>query len=334
MRFSQTRSELLASGVDPNTVRSRVRRGHYNRLAHGVYDANRATSIDEQWRRELELLLHRGGDDSAVSGVAAALVHGLDGYDLRFFRERPVTAISSMSGHVRDRRVMRSRVLTEHEMVDVEGLRVLSPVATVAWLGAYANVDAVELALESVLRGPDPRRPDVWNQNAMAALVQLSQQKRVPGRSELRLVLRRRGDVLPTASAAETQLALGLRAARVPLSRQVRVCVLDRRRASVGTFWLDFANVSTLLAVEVDGRIAHGTSTQIDRDYRRDNLLNSVFTIVRYSASTVRKERPAVVADIARRIADSPKDRSLPDGWSARAVPGGIELRSSRHLAA
>ena len=210
------------------------------------------------------------------------------------------------NGHVSDDGVRRSRLFLADRIVFVDGLAVTNPLDTVADLGHYADADQVELALESVLRGNDPRRPDVWHQDRFTELVALAQVRGSKGRAVLLQVLRRRGDVVPTGSAAETIAAIAFRENGVVLSRQVRVRIFDRRSRLWQTYWLDFADISRRLAIEIDGRLAHNSSAAVQRDYRRDNVLSSVFTVLRFTASEVARD-PAAVADaVQRRAIETP----------------------------
>jgi very-short-patch-repair endonuclease len=158
------------------------------------------------------------------------------------------------------------------------------------------------MALESVLRGEDTTKPDQWHPERLRALVdEVERHPRAPGRSEARLVLRRRGDVLPTGSAAETRGDLALRAAGVRLQRQARIRVYDGRGRLRHTYWVDFADVARRLALEIDGA-HHRTAAGVRRDYRRDNVLGRAFEVCRYAADDVRRHPERFVLDVRRRL--------------------------------
>ena len=301
-----SRAEALDNGYTPSGLASKVKRKNVIRLASGLYATASPTTADELWLRDLRLQIARSQIPTAVCGVAAALLHGLDGFELAFTTVRPLTAVTSMSGRTRASGVRRSRLFDASRIVVIDGIAVTNLVDTIADLGHYVSDDAVEIALESILRGDDPRRPQVWHRQRLAELSALKNHPASKGRAALARVLRRRGDVGPTWSGAETLAVLAMRGVGVVLTRQVRVRIYDSRRRLVYTYWLDFADVARLIAVEIDGKLGHATAVGTQRDYRRDNVLNSVFVVLRFTASEVRKDPMVMARTVQRRLAQTP----------------------------
>ncbi len=325
-----TRSDATLDGQNLHALESRVRRGKVDRLRHGMYATEKPTDDDAVWRRELRMLLLRCESDAAIGGIAAAILHRLDGFEPDYYAARPLTIVTSVHAHVRDKNIRRSRSFDVADTIDLDGLQVFDRIHTVAMLGRWASADEVEMAMESMFRGADPRRPDVWNRAALKTLTRLIEENpRRSGYAVAAQVLRRRGNVLPTGSGAETRAAIAFRNNKIDLVRQCKVRVIGRTGRVRYIYWLDFADVSRRLAVEIDGRLAHGTNEAVARDDVRENLLNNVFTVVRFSGSSVRSDPAAMCADLRRRIdRTSPLEGTvqLANGWRVVPTRNGVDL--------
>ena len=69
-------------------------------------------------------------------------------------------------------------------------------------------------------------------------------------------------------------------------------------------FELDAAWVDRRVAVELDGRAAHGTRLAFERDRERDRLLVAAgWRVVRVTWRQLREDRPALAADLRRILA-------------------------------
>ena len=301
-----SRADALRAGLTVSSLDTKIRRGSIERLARSLYAVSTPQDRDELWRRELRVLLGRSAIPSAVCGVSAALLHKLDGFEPGYYSERRLSVVTPVQAHIRDPAVRRSRTFDPARRVLVDSIPVTNLVDTIADLGRDVSLDQLEIALDSVLRGDEPKRPDIWHSERLAELQDMvSTHPRVPGRAELAVVLRRRGVVLPTGSAAETKAVIALRGANITLQRQVRVRIFDGRRRLRYTYWLDFGDIGRRVALEIDGRLGHGTADRIQRDYRRDNILNSVFVIVRFSATDVNNDVGTLVRDMQRRLSET-----------------------------
>ena len=109
----------------------------------------------------------------------------------------------------------------------------------------------------------------------------------------------------PQGARQKPRPSIALRGANITLQRQVRVRIFDGRRRLRYTYWLDFGDIGRRVALEIDGRLGHGTADRIQRDYRRDNILNSVFVIVRFSATDVNNDVGTLVRDMQRRLSET-----------------------------
>jgi hypothetical protein len=115
------------------------------------------------------------------------------------------------------------------DIVMVNGLAVTSITRTLSDLGRFVGADAVEAALNSALRGPDRRKPDVWNEELLGDIKRLCASTTTRrGIARLRLVVGRRGLVRPTGSYPETVLLMASRRSGIELEPQVEVRVVDK----------------------------------------------------------------------------------------------------------
>ena len=298
-----TRADWLDGGYTPSSLRNSVGRKRIERLAYGIYATSNPAEADELWFRDLRVLTSRSRTSVAICGVAAALLHGLDGFELAYYNERPLTAVTHMTGNIRAAGMRRSRLFDASRIVYIKGIAVTNVVDTVADLGYYVQDDDwVEIALESILRGDDPRQPDLWHCDRLSELIVIASRPGSKGYATLGRVLRRRGNVGPTYSAAETLAALGSRKVGLALQRQVRVRIFNRHHRLVYTYWLDFADIARRVAVEIDGKKGHATKEGTQRDYRRDNILGSVFTVLRYTAAEVRRDPSVMARQVQHRL--------------------------------
>lgn len=289
----------------------------------GIYI--RAATLDrrQRWMADLRALVARAGPLSAVSRRAAARLHGLEGRDTEehYF----VEAIAPMTSSARGPLVVRSRTLTADDVVEIDGLRVTSVARTLCDLGTKVSIQCLEQALESAVRGRDPKRPDVWNAVLLAELAKRTQAVTPrSGQAMLRqLLVARANGALPTASLAETVALQALRKAGFNPTTQARIDV--RMGQQPLTFWADLADLDRGLIVEVDGLEAHGSASAQDRDHRRQNVVTEALTMLRFSATTVLDNPRSMVAEVLRR---RNRLRITPNEWQVGSVhvvrqPGG-----------
>ena len=194
---------------------------------------------------------------------------------------------------------LRSRTLTAADVTAINGLRVTTVARTLADLGRFVTADELEFAVEHALRGPERWRPDVWDRELLADLIERSEHRNARGTTVLRAVLFRRGQSRPTGSWTETLLVQHLRRHNVELTRQPTIVVRTRRGRRIAIYFPDLGKLFRGYLVEVDGAVAHGTDKQIDRDDRRQNELLRGFHVYRGHVRRLLSQPDVVAAEIA-----------------------------------
>ena len=188
-----------------------------------------------------------------ASHRSAALLHGLEGIlGLPEESTIPLKAPNRPVGSHRTRSV-------DPYPTTIGGLLTTSLVRTLIDLADVCEVNQLEQALQSALRGTDPRRPDLWNRELLRALRNLALDYRQgSGSFRLQTVLDRRLDTdRPTGSFPESVLFQELRATGVPAISQPTLRIVDRHGATLDTLFPDIGIPNPLLLVEVDGVEAH-----------------------------------------------------------------------------
>ena len=297
-----TARERHEEGSSPWVIRRDVRMGALRPIHKGIYLATdegaEPDEVGARWRAELRAHVLRGGPLAAVSHRAAAQLWRFDGHWTNDIR---ITApwASGFHGAI----AVRSRTLEVGEVTVVDGLSVTTKGRTLADLGRFASLDECELAHQSALRGPDPRRPDLCDEELHAELLVRSQAKRRPGRAGLLAMLQRHPPgSRPTGSIAETRAVQVLRMVGISLDRQFDVEFVDRHGRTVHRYFPDLSRLSHGLVVEIDGVDAHAGADALNRDLRRQNLLTEVFRVVRFSGSIPNRDPHYLQAEVARRL--------------------------------
>ena len=299
--------QAIASGYSRRQVYRLVAQGKWLRLREGVFLPTSNADADELWRENLAGLLLRY-PDAAISHRAAAMLHGMEGVT-----ERTVEATIAASAHRSPRGVHRTRY-PDPAPVLVEGLAATSVERTLRDLAAVSSAAVVEQALESKLRGPDPRRPDQWN-TALLALLRKSVDdgRSLPGTFRLRAVLARRSDTdRPTGSFPETLIIQTTRELGFDFVRQPTLNIKDGSGVVLDKFFPDVALPKFRILIEVDGAAAHSGAAALARDLRRQNKVVRGFRLLRFPAIDVLRNPRAVALEIQRDVF-----RSTPvgDSW-------------------
>jgi very-short-patch-repair endonuclease len=312
MQIVKSSLELSREGVGRNTRERQVRLGHWKRLSPGRYLTNPDASPLERWLSELHQLQRSCSEQAVVSHRSAAILHGFDGFRLpnEFGRIEPAWPVDLTTPHNIAKRTftLRSRKQERRDNWQLIGnLWVTSPERTLLDLGSVVEPNLLELALESAIRGTDPRKPHHWNRELLDRVVKLSKENPLaPGIACLQEVLGRRPiDTHPTGSIAETFALQGMRAYGLgDLERQAEIRIVDQHGRLRVTFYADFGGLDRGLLVEIDGTAGHSGEDNMQRDDRRQNLLHSVFTVVRFRAA-VALHQPQTVGLEASRLWNS-----------------------------
>lgn len=217
-----------------------------------------------------------------VSGSWAAWWHGL--------RTEPVGALtvtaprSSGARSWQDVRVRR-RDLAAADIALVDGVRVIRrPLAALENAGFTDGQNVVDRALQRHVSLEDLNRAMARFSNAAGATA---------ARAALAVVQD------GTVSPPERELAAAMREAGLTSVRPgVSVWAGGRR------CWLDFADVTARVAIEVDGVAFHSDPTAFASDRERQNaLVTDGWVVLRYTPSQIRRDSARIVAEIAAVLA-------------------------------
>ncbi len=265
-------------------------------------DDSKAHEAEQAWRAKLALRLAQAGEPAAIGVRSAARLHGFDGFDR-------VTAIDLMAfnrHHPRGAKVFRSRTLVLHDIVHMDGLAVTSRARTLLDLGRVESVDTVECAVESAVRGPDPKQPRLFDAELLAELYDRAfpiHQR--TGTAVTADALRRRPPgAIPTGSIAETRAVQALRRDSVrDVARQTQVRFIGAGGQIIHCFFIDLDIQNGSLFLETNGAIAHGGGVMTKRDVERNNLISLHFELLVVPASDVLYRPSAFVREVQQRLA-------------------------------
>jgi hypothetical protein len=310
-----TMDQAIANGTSRSKVYRLVTAGTWIRLHEGVFLTEPNRTGRNLWLAEVSGHIIRGGKGSMASHRAAAMLHSLEGVS-GFPIEVTVPANSTHKAMHRSQRPEPNPQL-------VEGIPTTSLVRTLLDLGQVCPSNVLEQAVESALRGNDPRRPDIWNVRILSELrlASATDQYRRVGNFTVRRVLERRSDEdRPTGSYPETLLFQALRDIGVSAVRQPTLHISDPNGLHLDTLFPDLAIPHLQTIFEVDGSAAHSTPGALERDLLRQNKLVRAFNVFRFPASHILQDPAALAAVIARSIADLPINETHPLSWSSKGM--------------
>ncbi|MDH3295833.1 MAG: DUF559 domain-containing protein [Acidimicrobiia bacterium] len=257
-----TRRELLEAGLSSSTISARVSQGFLSAVWPGLYEVPEMANQHTPLFRAVKSVT-----GSALSHQSAGWVWeaplGLSKLD----ESVHVTAArngtrTDMPGVVRHR---TRRPFEEDIRYPIDGLPVLSPARTILDLAGEPTIGnrrlshIVETQITAGRVQPDE----------LSGLLLRPGLRGVSGARRLRAVVDNLLDDEPVADSMLERLFVQVLADHGigGFRRQVAVPWYDGRRGVV-----DFANVSTELIVEVDGRRWHATGQAMTEDRRRDRL--------------------------------------------------------------
>ena len=247
-----SRTQLIAAGIGPGAIDTRLRGHRLHRLHRGVYAVGHVALVP--LAREMAAAL-ACGEHAAVSHRSAAAVWRL----LEARESEPVDVTVTGSGRTRPGlRIHRSRRLAPEDVRRHDGLPVTSPARTLIDFADTAADRELERATAEALtrRLVDARR-------LLAATAGY------PGRrgvSRLQRLLDSEEPTTVTRSEAEERFLALARAAELP-PPEVNVPVLGHE--------VDFHWREQRLVVEIDGFRFHSSRGAFERDRRRDAELQS-----------------------------------------------------------
>ena len=275
--------------------------------------ARKAYGEDRFWKACLCAQLYLGGPGSMVSHRAAAKLHNLEG-----IRGYPIEITIPHDAPHRPPGSHRSTVIDTNTVL-LDGLTSTTLVRTLIDLANVCTLEQIEQALESALRGPDRRRPDLWNTQLLTELRQATQANpRRPGNFLLRTVLNRRTTQdRPTGSLPETILWQALYRIGITAVRQPSLYIVDESGRQLDVFFPDLALPTLRLLVEIDGLSAHSSQQSLARDLHRQNKLTSGFVILRFTAAEIFQDPDRIAEQIRRATL---RLEVLPNAWTIGGV--------------
>ena len=235
------RFQLLALGVEPTLIKRRLRAGHWEHLAPGVYGlpAHRDT-----WDRRLWVVYLAAGARAVVSHHAAAALYGLTGFPRKVLA---VTVPHRQHLRVLGATVHQTRDLPDHHWLNFGGRRMTTLARTLVDLAATTSRLRLDRAYEDAL---------LAGHLTHARMHRCFEELLVPGRkgmTKLAAVLDHRGPgFVPAASELEHRL---LAVCALVDLEPVRQFPLPSRGEVAGL--VDAAFVEAKLILEADGRRWH-----------------------------------------------------------------------------
>jgi very-short-patch-repair endonuclease len=275
-----SRAQLLAAGISPGAIATRLNRHQLHQLHRGVYAVGHTALVP--LAREMAAVL-ACGPGAALSHWSAAWL-----WRLLALASGPIDVTVPRSNRRRPGlHVHRSRSLAPEDTKIHRGIPVTSPARTLLDLAEVASARELERAFDEALTQRLTTRP------ALVALVERSQGHR--GTGKLRALVNRGEEPALTRSEAEERFLAILREAGLP-TPEVNTYVA---RHLVDFLWRECS-----LVVEVDGYRFHSSRSAFERDRVRDAELDAAgFRVIRVTWRQLVQEPMAVVARIARALA-------------------------------
>ncbi|MGH9128290.1 MAG: endonuclease domain-containing protein [Acidimicrobiales bacterium] len=244
----------------------------------------RLAAFPPSWQQELMAAVLAPGPGAVASHRAAAALHRLDGVGRQLVE---ISVPRSMCPAKRPGLTVHRAIRLERvDLTRVDHIPVTSVTRTLLDLGAVADADTVELALESALR---TRRTSI---GFLHRRLEVLGGRGRPGTATLRQVLAGRLYEAPTESLLEARFVQLCR--RHGLPPGTRQHLIDGGSARV-----DFAWEARRVLVELEGFERHGTPADHRHDMSRQNavvLARPGWALLRFGWADV-MDHPASVAD-------------------------------------
>jgi hypothetical protein len=280
------RSELLRLGYSDNAIQHSVRTRKYERIFEGCY-IDLSCSPTMQANARLQAILHRLGEGACLSHSTAAKFHRFD--STLGWGGQSVCASQITDNRVptrADLRVTRSRTLAYDQPAVANGLQFTSRARTLIDVLATLNLVEGERVLESALRGPDPKRPDVWRNEVLEQLLWwIREHPGQPGIKQARILLAQRPiGCRPTGSIAETASIQALRGAGFTDVIRQPLVLAPGESGKPREHFLDALVLPHMFDIETDGG-DHTDPKRRAEDLKRDRRLAGAFVVLRFTAA-------------------------------------------------
>lgn len=282
-----TLEQALEVGLTQDQVDVRVRSGRWQRLHLGVYAL---AGAPRTWEQRVVAAVLRAGVGAVASHLCAAALHAYPD-SVRDMIE--VAAAPGTQPRIPGVRVHRPKLLPEHDVRVLDGIRVTSYARTLVDCTGRLSLGQIARALDAGLVRGDVT---LWSvERSLSALGQ------APGRHPSKLwtlIGERSTDAHAAESRPEIRITRVLASAGLPTpTLQHRVKVGGQR------YRLDFAYPEHKVAIEYDGWDAHRSRTSFDADRKRDRLLQlDGWVVLRITSQT----SDADIVDTVRAILPSP----------------------------
>lgn len=278
-----TRSQLLAAGVGPGAIATRIRRYGLHRLHRGVYVVGHTALVPGA--REMAAVL-ACGPGAVLSHRSAAALWCLVERDPPLLDVTAPRASRARPGL----RTHRSRSLAAEDVQTRFGIPITTPSRTLLDLAEVASEPELERALDEALvqRLTDHR--------SVASVLGRCRGKHGTGR--LKALLERDEEPALTRSEAEERFLALVRAAHLP-APEVNV--------GLHAYTVDFLWRNSRVVVEIDGYRFHSSRAAFERDRLRDARLGAVgFRVTRPTWRQLVEQPHAVVARLAQALQAAP----------------------------
>jgi hypothetical protein len=280
-----SRAQVIEAGATNGLIQRRLDAGRWVHLFPGVY---RMAGTPASWRQQVLAACLAAGDDAIASHRAAARLWGTAGLGQRVVElSVPHARRVTLPGV----RIHRTRDLPRIDLTVRDGIPVTTIERTLIDLAAVAHIDAVEEALDDIVR----RR--LTTVRRVARRVETLERKGRCGIGAIRLLLEARASGGPVSeSTFEIRLLRAIGSAGLPLP------VLQYEVRHQGRFVarVDFAYRDAKLAIEADGYGAHAGRARFDRDRARLNALTLLgWRVIHVTWTQLRDEPDTVIAQIA-----------------------------------
>jgi very-short-patch-repair endonuclease len=279
--------EAVALGMPRTTLQRRIEEGIFVRVGRGMLALpGTATRSDLAMRAALRLL------NGVISHESAARIHGFEGIP----KSPPSITVSHRSSHhFQDIVVHQSTDLLESHVMEIDGIRVTTPVRTLVDLAKVFGPKRLERVIEHALTSG---KVDI---EEFIDLVTVLSRKGKRGMKKLHSIIHER--LLGTAvsdTSLERALFKLIKDAGLPLpTRQFHAPWLKRLNGRV-----DFAYVDLRIVIEADSRRWHLSFDAFETDKIRDNAAQIAgWIVLRITWRMIKEEPDAVVNTIREALA-------------------------------
>jgi very-short-patch-repair endonuclease len=278
-----SRAQALGTGMSRRTLQRRVADGVY--IATRLREIYRVAGYARTWHQRLWMAQLWGGDDDALSHATAAALYTLDDFE----PGRMELILPRGAKHRAPGIIVHQARLAPGDVRVIDDLRVTSPERTLLDIAATRRASVVEDAAE-----------DAFYKGLTTPARVLERINGQRGSAVLRKYIAERGDGRPMARKLERAFWRLMRHAGLArqLKRQFEVRVDGER------FFLDAANPTLMLGIELDGLDKRTSRSATNAEYRRQTKLTlRGWTILRFTWDEVMFDPEFVVRSVQAALA-------------------------------